>query len=368
MKIASVEVIPVRLPHYKAASDSLGTYSFSNHGIVIIRTESGLYGAGEIALAWFGGAHSICREVNEFWAAQLIGQEVTDIAAISKKLDELSDFSKRHLLAKAGIEMALYDLIGKMTQLPVYQLLGGKSRTRISITGAIHIDSLEMMVETAKQRVSEGFKELKIKVGLDDEKDLKAIRQIRNAIPDPVLLRVDANMAWRTKKQAKKLIDEMFAFGVHIVEQPLRDDCLEELSWLRDNTEALILLDESVWDIWDAKRCLEKGAADLLHVYVSEAGGLNGARKIFELAELYNTDCTLGSMPEARIGSSASAQLGIAMGNLSAFASDVRGFTAYREDVVHEELIIADGYLTIPDTPGLGVTIDFEKLKKLAVL
>lgn len=367
MKIVSIEAIPVNLPFREPVSDSWGKYTSSNHGIVLIRGESGDYGTGEIAFAWFGGAHVLCREVNELWADKLVGLEVTDLTRINAVLDDLCSFSKRNLLAKAGVEMAVWDLLGKTLNLPVHRILGGKLRDNIALTGGFAMDTVERMVEGAMRRVSEGFKELKLKVGLDDRKDLEAVRQIRNVIPDEVKLRVDANMAWKNVKKAKMLIDEMTEYGVDIVEQPLPDRQSAELSWLRANTKALILIDEGVWDVYDAKRNLEMNTADMLHVYVSEAGGIDGSRKIFELSSYYGIDCTIGSMPEGRIGAAASAQVAAAMPNLSTHASDIRGFTGYREDVVNEELEILDGSLVVPDKPGIGVTIDFDKLEALKI-
>jgi muconate cycloisomerase len=367
MKIASIEVIPVRLPFREPISDSWGTYHASNHGIVIVRDESGLYGAGEIALAWFGGAHGLCREVNEFWIEKLVGLEVCGLSRIDALLEHLCSFSKRHLLAKAGVETALWDLYGKSLGVPVYNLLGGKLRDSIPLTGGVSMGSLDHMVEVAARRVSEGYRELKLKVGLDDKLDLEAVRCIRQTIPDSVGLRVDANMAWRDVKRAKRVIDEMTHYGVHIVEQPIPSDNLDDLRWLREQTEAIILIDDGLWDVQDAKRHLDAGAADMLHVYVSEAGGLQGAKRIFELAALHGQDCTIGSMPEGRIGAAASAHLAAAMPNLSGYASDIRGFTSYGSDVASEELVISEGELLIPNGTGFGITIDFEKLKHLSV-
>ncbi|MCD9026242.1 mandelate racemase/muconate lactonizing enzyme family protein [Cohnella silvisoli] len=365
MKIVSVEAVPVNLPFQEPVSDSWGKYESSNHGIVIVRSDSGEYGAGEIAFAWFGGAFRLCDEVNEMWAPRLIGMSIYDTAGIIALLDSFCPFSKRHLLAKAGVEMAVWDLIGKTLHVPVYQLIGGKQRDRLKLTGGFPMGSVDRMVEGAVQRVSEGYKELKLKVGLDDNRDLEAVRCIRAAIPDQIQLRVDANMAWKNAKRAKELIDEMVEEGVGIVEQPLPDTQLADLAWLRDNTRALILIDEGVWDVHDAKRNLDSRAADMLHVYISEAGGIAGSKSIFELAALHGTDCTIGSMPEGRIGAAASAHVAAAMPNLSNHASDIRGFTAYVQDVTNEDLIISEGYLQVPKGPGLGVTIDFDRLEKM---
>lgn len=365
MKIVSIEAIPVNLPFKETVSDSWGTYHSSNHGIVIVRSESGEYGAGEIALAWFGGAHSLCKEVNEQWAPRLIGLDVADRTKWNAVLDGFCSFSKRHLLAKAGVEMALWDLLGKTRNVPVHELLGGKLRDRLALTGGLAMDTVDNMVAAAKQRVSEGYRELKLKVGLDESKDLQVVRAIRQAVPADVKLRVDANMAWRNPKRAKAMMEQMAAHGVDIFEQPLMDTQLDELAQLVAESKSLVLIDEGVWDVHDAKNVLDRKAADLLHVYITEAGGIDGARRIFELASLYGVDCTIGSMPEGRIGAAASAHVAAAMSNLAERASDIRGFTLYQEDVTQEDLYIRDGYLTVPDGPGLGVTVDFDKLAKL---
>ena len=367
MRIRSVEAIPVRLPFREPIRDSWGTYPASNHGIVVVRSESGEYGAGEIALAWFGGAHALCKEVNEHWAERLVGLDVTNVNKVIEVLDHFCHFSQRHLLAKAGVEMAVWDLLGKLLNLPVCRLLGGELRTKIPLTGGVMMADPERMAQTAREKVAEGYRELKVKVGLDERHDLAALEKIRGAIPDDAKLRVDANMAWGDVKTAKRLIDAMVKLGVTIVEQPLHRDLVREHAWLREHTGALILIDEGVWDAGDAKRYLEAGAADLLHVYVCEAGGLHEARRIFELARLYGVDCTIGSMPEGRIGAAASLHVAAAMPNLSVHASDIRGFTGYAQDVVNEDLVIKDGFIHLPEAPGLGVTIDFDRLKALSV-
>lgn len=365
MKIISVEAIPVTLPFIQPVSDLWGTYPSSRHGIVLLRGESGEYGAGEVAFAWFGGAHAFCEEINKLWAPQLMGMDVRDTGIINEKLDQLCSFSKRHLLAKAGVEMAVWDLLGKTLNLPLYQLLGGKRRERIPLTGGVSMGSREEMVESALRRLDEGYTELKIKIGAEERKDLELVEAIREHVPDAVKLRVDVNMGWRDVKQAKRMITELEKFGVDLVEQPLDEHCLGETAWLRNQVQAKILIDEGVWDVADAKRHLDAGAADMLHVYISEAGGVSGARKIFELAEIYRVNCTIGSMPEGVIGAAASAHVAAAMGNLAAEASDIRGFTGYLEDVTEETLRINAGQLYVPDGPGLGVTIDFAKLEKL---
>lgn len=367
MKIVSVQAIPVNLPFKTYVSDSWGKYTSSNHGIVILTAQDGSTGLGEIAFAWYGGAHSLCREVNEAWAPRIAGLEVTEITRLNEILKGLCTFSKRSLLAKAGVEMAAWDLLGKHLGLPVHALLGGKLRDAIPLTGGIRMASPEEMAEEAAQRVAEGYGELKLKVGLDDEKDLRGAKAVRAAIPDHIRLRADANMAWKTPKRARAMMEALYALGVHIIEQPLDERDLVGHRWLREHTRGLVLLDESIWDAKDAREALDAGAADMLHVYVSEAGGIDEARQIFRLAGAAGLDCTLGSMPEGVIGASASLHVAAAMPNLSAHPSDIRGHTAYARDVTAAPLPVANGQLQVPDAPGLGVELDPEGLETMRV-
>ncbi len=366
-RIEKIEAIPVNLPFREKVSDSWGEYHSSNHGIVRITAQDGMTGLGEISFAWFGGAHALCAEVERLWAPRLLGHDITQTEAMSEAMDGLCVFSKRHLTAKAGVEMALWDLLGKSLGISVARLMGGRLRDRVPLTGGIPMAGPQEMAEIAALRVAQGYRELKLKIGLDDQRDLAGAKAVRRAVPDDVRIRADVNMAWKDRRHALDMMDRLWDIGVHIIEQPLAGERRDDLRWLRERAKNRILLDEGVWDIADARMQLEAGAGDMLHLYTCEAGGLTGMRRIAELAELYHVPCTIGSMPEGRIGAAASAQAAAFMKNLSPDPSDIRGFTVYAQDLTQEDLVIEGGDLIIPDRPGLGVTLDEDKLARLRV-
>ena len=365
MKIQSVEGIPVTLPYGQPVSDAWGVYHAARCGIVCVTGETGLKGWGEVSLAWFGGVHGLCRDAAAEWTPRLVGLDTGDITRINAVLDELCCFSRRSLLLKAGVEMAVWDLLGKERNLSVSAMLGGRLRESIPLTGGIAMLSPEEMVCRAEEAVAEGFQELKIKIGLDEKKDLDAVRRIRDVIPDSVRLRVDANMAWSDRKTAKRMMDTLYAMGVELVEQPLDYRDLEGLAWLREHTPCRILLDETIWDWRDAACAIRAGAGDLLHVYLCEAGGVDGARRIFDTAGAFRMECTIGSMPEGIVGACAAAQLAAAMPNLAQEPSDLRGFTVFANDIATTAMHIEHGRLVLPDGPGLGFEIDTERLEAL---
>lgn len=364
-KIANIEAIPVNLPLCERVSDSWGEYFVSLHGIVRITDEDGVTGLGEISFAWLGAGHTLCAEVDTLWAPRLVGCEASDIDALCTVMDGLCVFSKRHLTAKAGVEMALWDLQGKRLGVSVARLLGGRLRDRVPLTGGIPMAAPNEMAEVAAHRVETGFRELKLKVGLDDATDLAGVRAVRRTIPNNTRLRADANMAWQDRRHALRMMNALWDEGVHIIEQPLADDRPDDLRWLRERARNRILLDESIWDARDAKAALDAGAGDMLHLYTCEAGGLLEMRRIDALAGLYHVPCTIGSMPEGCIGAAASAQAAACLRSLADDPSDIRGFTVYAQDVTQETLTIENGELLIPDRPGLGVTLDEEKLARL---
>lgn len=363
MKISSVEMIPVRLAYKTPVSDAWGIFRGADCAVVRVTGENGLKGYGEVSLAWPGGIHDLCRAAGREWVPRLIGLDTCEITRINEILDGCCLFSRLSLLVKAGIEMAVWDLLGKERKLPVYDLLGGRLRDRIPVTGAVGMLPPEEMAAQARTAVEAGYRELKIKVGREEKKDLDAVTRIRNAVPDHIRLRVDANMAWRDRKTAKRMMDALYSCGVEIVEQPVDYRDLEGLCWLRDHTSCQILIDEGVWDWRDTARYLRAGAADLFHVYICEAGGIEGARRVFYTGSAFHTDCTIGSMPEAVIGACAAAHIAAAMPGLSEYASDIRGFTVFAQDVAFSAMKLENGYLELPKGPGLGFEIDEEKLE-----
>ena len=124
-----------------------------------------------------------------------------------------------------------------------------------------------------------------------------------------------------------------------------------------------IMADESVWTPADAMACIRAEAVDVFNVYVAEAGGIYPASQIFAIAESARLPCIIGSMPELGIGTAAQAHLAFAMRNLG-YASDVNGFIYHADDIIHETFQINDGYLAPPPGPGLGVSLNRDKLEQ----
>ena len=362
MKITSIEAIPVRVPRPRPFKSSLGVQQASENAVVRIHTDEGLVGLGEASSIWDRRGRGESETINGLLAEALVGQDPTQISAISALMDSLLH---RSYPAKAGVEMALYDLVGKMLNAPVYTLLGGQVRERMLLSHSLSMGDPEDIVEQAARLAEEGYQTLKCKVGRDLQADLQILDAIRSEVGD-ITLRVDANMGWASAKEAVRQINELSVFDLELIEQPLHYSDMEGLRFVRANVEVPIMADESVWTPSDAMACIRANAVDVFNVYVSEAGGLGPAAPIFAIAEAARLPCIIGSMPELGIGTAAQAHLAFAMRNIG-YASDVNGFVYHSDDIINETLRIEEGYLYPPSGPGLGVSLDEEKLQRYRI-
>jgi L-alanine-DL-glutamate epimerase-like enolase superfamily enzyme len=364
-KITRIIATPVSIRRIAPFRSALGLSKDSSFGIVQVETAAGVTGLGEICMIWNGDGAALCPVVNDLLAPALIGQDAFDINRAHQLMGAAVQFSRAANPAKAAIDMALYDIAGKLLKTPVYNLLGGRVRDSIPLSMSIPIASIDDMVSHAKEVIQRGFKGVKIKVGIDGKHDIDASKAIRDALGPEATIRVDANMGWRSRREALSIIEALEPLRIHSVEQPLPADRIEDLAWLRDASPIPIMVDESVWGPDDAQRVIDARAADILNVYVAEAGGLRNAARIFAMAEAAGIICTIGSMPELGIGTAAQMHLGVAMPELLGPA-DVCGVLYNAESLIKETLPIRDGLAGAPTGPGLGVTLDEARLAALS--
>lgn len=359
VKITDVQAIPVAIPStgFKSA---LGVFRTHEYGIVIVSTDDGVEGVGEISMIWDGNGFLQCHYVNDVFRASLVGEDPMAINRCLRKMDTLVEGAWP---ARAAVEMALFDIAGKVLKTPVYNLLGGKFRDSIILSRSISIDTPTEMAKKAAEFVEEGFTCVKVKVGRDPDDDVQAVAAVRDAIGPRTILRVDANMAWRTAKDAIRNIKRIEPHRLHSVEQPMPPTNLETLRLIRESVDTPIMVDESVWGPKDAFAILSASAADFLNVYVAESGGLTNSSLIFRMAETVGVPCVIGAMPELGIGTAAAVHLGIAMSNLND-PCDACGVIYHTAQITHERFEVHDGQIWPPTGSGLGVTLDRQALER----
>lgn len=363
MKITEIRCVSVLCPRRRAFGDitqtALGPAAVSDYAIVFVDTDAGITGLGEIDSVFKRRGPLLQHDVEAALAPAVVGADPFAISSIVKKMDQTLDGVEE---AKAGIEMALWDIVGKALDTPVYNLLGGKVRERIPLSYSIPFGAPGDMADLAREKVGLGHKTIKVKVGSDDSaRDISAVQAVRKAIGPDVKLRVDGNMGWRTSKQAVAIIRAMEEWDLELVEQPLPAYDLDGMAEIRRNIGVPLMADESIRTPRTAMDVIRRGAADIANVYVTEAGGILNASKVFAICEAAAMPCMIGSMPEFGIGTAAQIHLGVAMANLGP-DSDACGVLYHQADLLTKALRIEDGFSYPPEGPGLGVEVDMTVL------
>lgn len=365
MKITHIETIPVEVPlkPERAIRSSLGYHRTSPFVFVKVHTDEGVTGIGEVSCTpmWSGEDNlTAVLLIDRVLAPQLIDANPTEIERLTRKMNVVL---AGNLFAKAGIEMALWDILGKVASLPVYRLLGGPVRDFVTTKFSISGDTPERAAEIATWAVAQGFRTVKVKVGLIPEEDFARVRAVREAIGPDVRLGVDANGGW-SPHVAIQMIRRLTEFNIFFAEQPVSPADVAWLADVRRHSTVPIMADESVFTLQNAMAVVRAGAADILSVYVGK-GGIGAARKMASVAEAAGITCTVGSNIETGVASAAMIHLAMATPGIGAeeFPCDIIGPFYYDHQLLREPLPIEGGKARPLEKPGLGIELDEERIE-----
>lgn len=371
MRIRSIETTPVRVPIVPQFQirGSLGSHLESPFLILQVHTDEGLTGLGEVSCTpvWSGEdsltAHHIIRN---FLEPALLGEDPRDIERLTLRMRRAV---AGHPFTKSGIEIALWDILGKAAGLPVYRLLGGAVRARVPIKMSVSGAEPKRAAELAEWAMSKGLTALKVKVGIEPEGDIHRVRAVREAIGPDVRLGVDANGGWAPRVAIQTIRRLHDSCGIYFAEQPVAPLDVQWMADVRRNSPVPVMADESCYTLQDAMALSRAGAADILSVYVGKGGGIGPARKIAAVAEAAGLTCTVGSNLEMGIASAAMTHLAVATPGIGAeeFPCDILGPLAYEHDLLEESLNVTGGSIAPPERPGLGVALDLVQLKRYTV-
>lgn len=273
-----------------------------------------------------------------------------------------------NFFTKSAVEMALWDIAGKAAGKPVYELLGGKVREFIPTKWSVSGVEPERAAEIANWAVAQGFRAMKVKVGIDPDGDVARVKAVREAIGPEIKLGVDANGGW-SADVAVKTIERLCEFGIYFAEQPVSPEDVSEMAKVRGQIKIPVIADESIYTLQDAKTLAQLGAADVFSIYVGKAGGIAPAKEVAEFAESKNLKCTIGSNLELGVGSAAMIHLAMATRGITAeeFPCDIIGPFFYEHDLLVESLPIVGGQARANSKPGLGVELDDAKVEQYRV-
>lgn len=366
MKITGFSCIRVNIPYRKPFTISGGSNMEGEHVIVAIDTDDGIVGYGESApmVTYSGETQSdTYHALTEYLGKEIIGFSPFDFEKIHAHMNKILP---EHYFAKAAIDIALYDVIGKKLNLPVYQLLGGKVRDRVDIAWVVGIGTIDQMVEEAVHSVKKGFKTIKLKVGNEPSLDLEIIKEVRQAVGPDVLIRVDANQGYDVSK-AIRTIRRMEKYEIEMVEQPVKKWDLLGLARVTEAVDIPIEVDESMFTLHDALNIIKYRAADVINIKILKPGGLFPSKKVAALCEAEGITCLVGSMVEYGIGSAAGLHFAASTPSVQ-HACEMVGPSLFSYDVLEEDLSFEsfeNGQMIVPDGPGLGVTLKQEYADQL---
>lgn len=366
MKITSVKAFPLAIPLRGSFRISLTNIVVKRHVAVKIETDEGITGFGEVGVlpSEIGGTmESLVSTIDLYFAPELEGADPFDIETIHAKMDKA--VYGLHF-AKAAVDIACYDLMGKKLGLPVYALIGGRFHKTVPVTWVLGIDTIETNVDQAKAAVAKGYTTLKIKVGNDADYDVKRIEAIRNAVGDDVIIRIDANQGYKPK-EAINTLAKMEQFNLQCVEQPVNKLDLKGLAEVHHSSPVPVMTDEAVYAFEDLVRVIEMEAASIINIKLARVGGIMRGKKIAHMAEAAGLSCMLGCMLEIGPGIAAAAHVAASTPNVDV-ESDLIGHLFHQKDIIEGSgetvLAIKNGQLDVPEAPGLGVTVLEERLEE----
>jgi L-alanine-DL-glutamate epimerase-like enolase superfamily enzyme len=376
MKITRIETIPVRVPikpELAIRSGRGGSHSVSPFLIVKVHADGGLVGLGEVSCTprWSGEDQvSAAHFINTYFAPLMIGESIGEIADIERLTTKYEFPVAGNHFTKAGVEMALWDLLGKALNKPVYELLGGKVRESVRIKWSVSGSEPQKAVTIARGAIDRGFTAMKVKVGLGPDDDVARVKAVREAIGPDIKLGIDANGGWPTADVAVNTIHRICDVAkIAFAEQPVPAGDHEEMASVRRQIDVPVIADESLYILADARALVRTKACDIFSVYVGKAGGIGPAKAIADFAVEKGIKCTIGSNLELGIGSAAMLHLGCAHRGITPdeYPCDIIGPFYYEDDILREPLSLANGRAVPPVAPGLGVSLDDEKIEKYRV-
>jgi O-succinylbenzoate synthase len=267
--------------------------------------------------------------------------------------------------AKAGLEMACWDLVTRASQTPLAGALGG-TRREIHSGVSLGIEpTVEGLLEQVEHYLEQGYKRIKMKIG--PGRDLAYVAAVRERWPNALLM-ADANSAYTLDNPAHVAsLHALDDLDLMMIEQPLADDDIVDHARLQAQLKTPICLDESIHSAADARKALDLGSCRIINIKVSRLGGLGEARRTHDLCLARQVPVWCGGMHEFGIGRAAN----VAISSLPGFTlpGDVSGSDkAYREDIVDPPIRAHRGAIDVPwDRPGLGFDANFERIKASAV-
>ncbi len=359
MKINRIILYRLRMPLISAFETSFGRIH-TRDCVLVEAFAEGMVGYGECPVDRDPGysyetVGTALHILQEFLVPAVLGQEFTR----AEELQQHMAFVRGHLMAKAGLEMALWDLLGKAHGLSLRDMLGGmRQKVEVGVSVGLQ-ESPARLVEVVQGYLELDYQRVKIKI--KPGRDVNDAQTVRKAFPT-LRLQVDANSSYSLESVASLTpLDEL---DLLLIEQPLAEDDLWDHRQLQSRFRTPICLDESITSLRLARQALEMKACRVINIKAGRVGGLSQGVAIHDLCQAQGIPVWCGGMLETGIGRASN----LALASLPGFTlpGDISATDRYyEEDITHERFILnPDSTIDVPSMPGLGVSIDPDALKR----
>ena len=369
MAVAAITTTIVDVPTVRKHKLSNTSVSAQSYVIVQLRLSNGVVGIGEAAT--LGGprwseesVESIKSTIDTYLAPAVIGQRADRFVAAGVRMDAAA---QRNNAAKGAVESALFDAVGLTLGLPASALLGGAVRDRMEVLWTLASGDPVQEADEAERKLGQRLhRRFKVKIGAQDPAaDMARMAHLARALDGRAELIVDANQAW-DETTAARCLPQLTALGIALVEQPVPAWNIAAMARLRTRPGTPPLLaDESVFTPQDMAVIGAAGAADAVSLKIVKHAGLIGLRNTAAVAEAFGVALYGGCLLESSVGAAAHLQAFATLRRLD-WGCEHFGPQILVQDLVTEPLRFADYEIHLPTGPGLGVTLDPDKLRAFA--
>lgn len=368
LKITNVKTHLVDLPIKRAHQFAKTRISTQAYVIVEIETAGGVVGLGEAVTPggpWWSGdsVESIKTMIDTYLAPAIIGRSAHNINDLHNVMNHVAAANP---FAKGAIDVALWDIAGKALGTPIHNLLGGAVRDSLEISWALAVGTEEGDIAEAEEFFENRHARVfKLKAGAQTpEADTQRTVAVARAMGARADIRVDPNQRW-DEGTARQMFPRLLDGGCTLVEQPIQSWNIDGLARLRQQFNMRIMADESVTTPQTALDVVQKAAVDVVALKIMKSGGITGNRQISAILDAGGIPAFGGTFLDSSIGASAALHLAAADRNIS-YGCELIGGLWLTEEIVEEPLVYADFHVHVPTRPGLGMTLDREKLKRFS--
>lgn len=361
--VEQVETLLVDLPTIRPHKLSMATMNGQTLMLVRVRCSDGTVGIGEGTtiggLAY--GAESpegMKLAIDTYFVPQMLGANANRVPALMARLNQAI---RDNRFAKCAVETALFDALGQRTGLPVSELLGGRLRDRLPVAWTLasgdtgrDIEEAQRMLETRRHQI------FKLKIGRKAVRDDVAhVAAIKKALGDLASVRVDVNMAW-SELEAHHGLAGLVDAGCELAEQPVAS--ADVLARLKGRYPIAIMADESLTGPASALALARVAGADVFAIKAEQSGGLQAAQQVAAIADAAGIELYGGTMLEGGVGTIASAHAFSTFRELQ-WGTELFGSLLLTEEILATPLEYKDFHLTVPTAPGLGITLDEDRVR-----